>query len=58
MRHEAVIRIADEESDTIGRGVRQVCPISCLLLSIYAEVMIEALENVEGRNISRRPNCE
>src|SRR5207248_131361 len=49
-RQEAVIRIADEESDpgTIGRGVRQGCPISPLLFSIYAEVMmIEALENIE-----------
>ncbi len=52
MRQQAVIRIADEESDpgTIGRGVRQGCPISPLLFSIYEEVMmIEALgEDEEG----------
>ncbi len=52
MRQQAVIRIADGESDpgTIGRGVRQGCPISPLLFSIYAEVMmIEALgEDEEG----------
>ena len=51
MRQEAAIRIADGESDpgTIGQGVRQGCPLSPLLFSIYAEVMmIEALENVEA----------
>src|SRR5688572_24242366 len=49
MRQEGVIRIADGESDlgTIGRGIRQRCLISPLLFSIYAEVMIQALENVE-----------
>ena len=50
MNQEAVIRIADEESKPviIGRDVRQGCPISPLLFSIYAEVMmIEALENMD-----------
>ena len=48
MRQEVVIRIANEESDpgSIRGGVRQGCPISPLLFSIYAEVMmIEAMEN-------------
>ena len=50
MNQEAVIRVADGESKPgiIGRGVRQGCPISPLLFSIYAEViMIEALENMD-----------
>ncbi len=50
MRQEAVVRVAGGESDPgiIGRGVRQGCPISPLLFSIYAEVMmIEALEGLE-----------
>ena len=50
MRQEVVVRIANEESDlgTTGRGVTQGCPISPLLFSIYAEVMmIEAVENCE-----------
>src|SRR6476469_7677148 len=47
---EAVVRIAGEESDSgiIRRGVRQGCPLSSLLFSIYAEMMMkEAIENVE-----------
>ena len=42
MRQEAVVRIADGESEPgiIGRGVRQGCLISPLLFSIYAEVMM------------------
>ena len=50
MNQEAVIRVAGGESKPgiIGRGVRQGCPISPLLFSIYAEVMmIEALENMD-----------
>ena len=50
MRQEAVVRIGDEESEpgTIGRGVRQGCPLSPLLFSIYVEAMIvEAMEDVE-----------
>src|SRR6478609_5345839 len=50
MNQEAVVRIADGELDLgiIGRGVRQGCPLSPRLFSIYAEMMMtEALENVE-----------
>ena len=50
MNQEAVVRIEDDVSDPgiIGRGVRQGCPISPLLFSIYAEAMMaEALEEVK-----------
>src|SRR6476619_67685 len=49
MNQEAEVRIAVGESDfgIIGRAVRQGCPLSPLLFSIYAEMMMkEALENV------------
>src|SRR6478609_9122073 len=50
MNQEAIVKIAGGESDSgiIGRGVQQGCPLSPLLFSIYAEMMMkEALENVE-----------
>src|SRR5580698_5595865 len=50
MGQEAVIRVANGESmpATIGRGVRQGCPNSLLLFSIYAEkMMIEAVEDID-----------
>src|SRR6478609_7780262 len=50
MNQEAVVIIAGGEADSgiIGRRVRQGCPLSPPLFSIYAEMMMkEALENVE-----------
>jgi hypothetical protein len=50
MRQEAVVRTGDGEAKpgTIGRGVRQGCPLSPLLFTIYVEtMMVEAMEDVE-----------
>src|SRR5207245_8869502 len=52
MRQEAIVRVADGESEPgiIGRGVRQGCPLSLLLFSIYAEktMMAESEGVAEG----------
>ena len=56
MNQEAVVRIEDDVSDPgiIGRGVRQGCPISPLLFSIYAEAMMaEALEEVKVKRLRK-----
>ena len=50
MGQEAQIRVAGEESESgiIGKGIRQRCPLSPLLFSIYVKMMvIETMEGVE-----------
>src|SRR2546425_438653 len=49
MRQVAVVRTVGGDSDpgVIGHGVRQGSPVSHLLFSIYAEVIIEAFQDMK-----------